>query len=119
MSIRKAVYSLLSGIETNVFPVVAQQGTTDPYVVFSIRLSGIRTQDGISPRDVDLSLEIYANDLSDCIALADTMYAGLEAAAGTYATETLMICNWESETDFYVEDLKKYGMTQEYTLRFT
>lgn len=119
MSIRKAVYSLLSGIEADSFPLVAQQETTDPYVVFSMRQTPTRTQDGISPVDVELRLEIYASTLSDCIALADTMYAGLEAATGTYDTENLMVCNWESESDFYIEEVKKYGMTQEYQLRFT
>jgi hypothetical protein len=118
MSIRKAVYSLLSGLEADVFPLIAQQETTDPYVVYSIRRVPVRTQDGIGVQDVDLTLEIYASSLSDCIALADTLYAGLEGTSGTYATETLMVSNWVSESDFYIEELKKYGMTQEYQLRF-
>lgn len=119
MSIRKAVYSLLSGIEGDVFPLVAQQETTDPYVVFSMVRTPTRTQDGIGPQDVDLTLEIYASTLSDCIALADTLYAGVEAASGTYDTETLMVANWESESDNYIDDLNKYWITQTYTLRFT
>ncbi len=118
MSIRKAIYSLLSGLEADSFPLVAQQETTDPYIVFSMRRSGTRTQSGVGPHEVDLTLEIYASALSDCIALADTMYTGMEGAAGSYDTETLMVCNWESESDFYIEDLKKYGMTQEYHLFF-
>ena len=118
MSIRAAVYSLLSGIESDVFPLVAQQETTDPYVVFSMRRAPVRTQDGIGVQDVDLTLEVYASSLSACIALADAMYAGLEGASGTYATETLMVCNWGGENDNYIDDLNKYWITQEYTLRF-
>jgi hypothetical protein len=119
MSIRAAVYSLLSGLESDVFPLVAEQETTDPYVVFSMRLSPVRSQDGIAVNDVELTLNIYAKSFSDCVALADTIYAGMEGTSGTYATETLMICNWESESDFYIGELDKCMITQEYTLRFT
>ena len=119
MSVRAAVYSLLSGLETDVFPLHSQQETTDPYVVFSMRMAPERTQSGIVRTDVDLTLEIYANSLSECISLADTMYAGLEGDSGTYATETLDICNWVAESDYYIDELKKYGITQEYQLRFT
>ncbi len=119
MSIRAAIYSLLSGLESDTFPLVAQQETTDPYVVFSMRRSPIRTQDGVGPSEVDLTLEIYASTLSDCITLADAMYAGLEGTSGTYATETLMVCNWISEGDNYIDDLNKYWITQEYNLRFS
>ena len=119
MSIRAAIYSLLSGLESDVFPLVAQQETSDPYVVFSMRRSPVRTQDGIAVNDVELTLEIYANTFSECITLADTLYAGLEGTEGTYATETLMISNWTSEADLYIYDLDKYSITQEYYLRFT
>ena len=119
MSIRAAVYSLLSGIESDVFPLNAEQETTDPYIVFSMRREPERTQDGIGPEYVDLTLEIYANALSDCISLADTMFAGIEGTTGTYATETLMASNWVGESDYYIDELKKYGITQEYRLTFT
>jgi len=119
MSIRKAIYDLLNDSEADVYPLIAPQELTDPYVVFSMRRTPVRTQDGIAVNDVELSLSIYANSLSACISLADTMYAGLEAASGTYATETLMISNWNSEDGYYNEDLNKYMITQEYTLRFT
>jgi len=119
VSIRKAIYSLLSGLEADVFPLVATQEMSDPYVVYSMRGEPIRSQDGIGVKEIMLTITIYANTFSDCIALADTMYAGLEGTAGTYATETLMISNWISEDEYYIDDLKKYGITQEYQLRFT
>jgi len=118
MSVRAAVYSLLSGLEADVFPFNAQQETTDPYVVFTMRMEPTRTQDGVTVTDINLALEIYASTLSDCISLADTLYAGMEGTSGTYATETLMISNWVGEADYYIDDLQKYGITQEYQLRF-
>jgi hypothetical protein len=119
MSIRKAIYDLLNDSEADVYPLVAPQALTDPYVVFSMRRVPTRTQDGITVNDVELTLNIYANTLSDCISLADTMNAGIEAATGTYDTETLLIGNWVSEDGGYIDDLDKYIITQEYQLRFT
>jgi len=120
MSIRKAVYDLLNDSEADVYPLIAPQELTDPYVVFSMEISPIRTQDGIAVNDVELTLDIYANSISSCITLADTMYAGIEAAAGTYDTETLHIANWVADRPgIHLADLDKYMITQEYTLRFT
>lgn len=119
MSIRAAVYSLLSGVEGDVYPMVAPQEVTDPYVVYNMRMEYIRTQTGITVTDTNLTLNIYANTLSDTITLADTMSAALESASGTYATETLHICNWVAEDGFYIDELQKYAITQEYILRFT
>ena len=119
MSIRAAVYSLLSGLESNVFPLNAEQETTAAYAVFSTNITPERTQDGVGPIYMDLTVDIYANNFSDCVSLADTLYAGLEGTSGTYATETLMICNWTSESDAYIFELKKYVITQGYTLTFT
>ena len=119
MSIRKAIYDLLNDSEADVYPLIAPQGLTDPYVVFSIRMDPIRTQDGIGPWNVNLTLDIFANSLSACIGLADTMYAGVEAAAGSYDTETLLVANWISEDGDYIEELDKYMITHEYQLFFT
>jgi len=120
MSIRKAIYDLLNDSEADVYPLIAPQELTDPYVVFTMAMSPIRAQDGIPVKEIELSLNIYANTLSDAIALADTMYAGLEGVSGTYATETLMICNWVRDGfGDYIEGLKKYMIPQEYELKFT
>lgn len=119
MSIRKAVYDLLNDSEADVYPLIAPQELTDPYVVFSIRLDPVRTQDGVGPWDVTMTLNIFANSLSACVALADTMYSGVEAAAGSYDTETLMIGNLINEEGTYLDGLDKYMITQEYQLYFT
>ena len=103
MSIRHAIYDLLNDLEADVYPLVAPQELTDPYVVYSMRRTPIRTQDGVTVQVVDLTLNIYANTLSECIELADTMYQGLEALTGGYgsgsSSETLHISNWTSEKE--------------------
>ena len=118
MSIRKAIYDLLNDTEADVYPLVAPQETTDPYVAYSMNRIPVRTQDGVGVQEVDLTLEIYASDLSSCIVLADALYTDLEGAAGTYATETLHVCNWLSESDEYIAQLDKFNITQTYNLKF-
>ena len=122
MSIRHAIYDLLNDLEADVYPLVAPQGLTVPYVVYSMRRTPERSQDGIAVQDVELTLNIYANTLSDCIELADTMYQGLEAATGGYgsgsSSETLHIANWQSEDGGHIDDPEKFIITQEYQLRF-
>lgn len=119
MSIRKAVYDLLNDVEADVYPFVAPQELKVPYVVYNVRLDPIRTQDGVGPYSVDVSLMIYANSFSDCVVLADAMSAGIEGATGSYDTETLMVANWVSEDGLYLDDQQKYVITQEYQLFFT
>jgi hypothetical protein len=119
MSVRRAVYSLLSGIEADVFPIYAPQETTDPYVVYSMRREPILTQDFSGPEDIDLTIEIYASTFDLAVSLADTIFAGLDNASGSYDDKTLLLSRWVSESDnVYIGDLEKVNITQEYNLKF-
>ena len=118
MSLRAAVYDLLNDIESDVYPLFAPQETTDTYVVYSMRSEPIRTQEGICLNQVLLTLDIYASDFDSCVTLAASIYAGMEGKYGSYGSETLMICNWVSESDGYIPDLDKVNITQEYELKF-
>jgi hypothetical protein len=118
MSIRSAIYDLLNDVEADVYPLFAPQETTDPYVAYSIRTEPIRTQSGIVVTDVDLTLNIYANTYDEAVTLALALYTGLENASGTYDSETLMVCNWVSESEDYIPQLDKVNITQEYQLKF-
>jgi hypothetical protein len=124
MSIRAAVYDLLNDIESDVFPVFARQETTDPYVVYNMRVEPVLTQDytlvADMPElyDVDLTLEIYASTFADCVTLADAIFAGMNNAAGIYGGQTLKLCRWVSESDDYIADVNKVNITQEYNLKF-
>jgi len=120
MSIRKAVYDLLNNTESKVYPLIAEQEVTDPYITFAMRTSPVRAQNEIAQTDVSLTLMIYGSTHTLCVTLADAMYAAMEGATGSLdsGNETLNICNWESETDEYIEGLDKILITQEYNLKF-
>ena len=119
MSIRAAIYDLLNDTEADVYPLFAPQETTAAYVVYGMRSEPVRTQSGVTVTEVYLTLSIYASEFDDAVTLADTLFAALEGESGTYATETLMICNWVGESDNYIADLDKVNITQEYQLKFT
>lgn len=120
MSIRNGIYDLLSALEGDVYPVVAPQETATTYIVYTIRVEPVRTQDGVSAQYVYLTLNIFAAELDDLETMGTTMYAGLEDADGTYDSETLNVCAWLSTEDGgYFPDLDKYQLIQEYQLLFT
>jgi len=103
-----------------VYPYAAPQETTGTYTVYFIRREGIRTQDGVGPYNVFLTLHIYATDLDTVEAMSATMEAALDDGSGTYDGETLMVCNWlSSEDGDYLPDLDKFTIIQEYQLYFT
>lgn len=118
MSLRSATYSLLSGVTSKVYPVVAPQETTGSYAVYSLRITPVRCQDGISMYDVDVSLEVYAETWDACADLADSFQSAIEDASGTYDGDSLEVGLYNSETDDYISDIDKFNISQEYTLKF-
>lgn len=118
MSIRSAIYSLLSSIESDSFPLFAPQEQTDPYVVYDMTMEPTLTQDFCGPTEVDLTLRIYASDFDSAIALAETVFAGMDNTEGTYDDQELMLSRWVRESDDYISDLDKVLITQEYNLKF-
>jgi len=118
MSIRKAIYDLLNDTEADMYALAAEQETTDPYGVYSIRIEYVRTQDGATVKEASVSLNIYGSDFATAITLADSMRGAVENASGTYDTETLMVGLFQSEGDNYVPELDKYVLNQDYLLKF-
>lgn len=116
MSIRSSIYTLLSGIEVDVFPLVAPQETSDTYVTYAMRLEFERYQGGYI-KNVTLTLDVWGNQ-DNVISMADTLVTGLEGQSGTVGDQTLIICNWVSESESYIPDLDKFNITQEYELKF-
>ena len=118
MSIRAAVYDLLDDVNARVYPLAAPQEQTNPYAVYEMRDEPERVQGGIQVHNISLSINIYANDRDDCLTLAASYFSGLEGATGSYSDQTLMICNWMSESEDFIPDLKKWNISQEYELKF-
>jgi hypothetical protein len=118
VAIRTAIYDLMNDVETDVYPVVAPQGLTDPYAVYSVRFEYLRTQDGTAVQDANMTVEIYANEYDDCGALADTIRGNVDNQDGTYNSKVLFVAYITSESDGYIPELDKFVITQEYVLRF-
>lgn len=117
MSIRAAVYDLLNDVSSSVFPLAAPQETTTAYAVYSITTDPIRTQSGIQVYNLRLTVDIYANTRDACLTLASSFFSGLENKSGSYSDQTIMVCNWTSESEDYIPDLKKWNITQDYEIK--
>lgn len=119
MSVRSAIYTLLSGLESDVWPLKAKEGTSDPHGVYFVSRENVRSQDGNELEEVRLRIEIYAQDYDDVIALAETFESDLDIKDETViGTETLMVSYLDNESDDYIWSEKKFNITQEYTLKF-
>ena len=119
MSIRSAVYTLLSGLESDVWPLVAEQETSVPYGVYFLSRTHILSQDGVEVKEVRLRIEIYGNDWDDVAALAATLEADLDIKDETaIGGEQLMVSYLTSEDENYLPGEQKFNITQEYILKF-
>lgn len=119
MSVRGAIYTLLSGLEGDVWPLVAEQETKDAHAVYFVSRNKVRSQDGNEVDEVSLRLEIYGADYDEVHALADTFESDLDIKDETViGTETLMVSYFDNDSDDYVWSEKKFNITQEYTLKF-
>jgi hypothetical protein len=108
----------MSGLEADVWPMVAPQGTNDPYAVYFLTREPERSQDGVELWIVRMRLECYGNDLDDVIALAAVFEADLDIKDETALTEyTLHVSYLESESDDYLHTENKFNISQEYTLK--
>jgi len=119
MSIRGAIYTLLSGLESDVWPLKAPEGTSVPHGVYFVSRENVRSQDGNELEEVNLRIEVYAEDYDDVEALAATFEADLDIKDETViGTETLMVSYLNNESDDYIWTEQKFNITQEYTLKF-
>ena len=117
-TIKASIYTLLSAVTVKSYPVVGPQEETSAYAVYLTRFEPVRDQVSINIYDCSLTLNIYANDMSDCITLAGQFFTAIEDASGTYGANDLEVGYFISESDDYIENLDKYVITQEWQLRW-
>ena len=119
MSIRGAIYTLLSGLESNVWPLKAKQATTATHAVYFVSREPVLSQDGTEMWNVRLRIEVYGDDYDDVETLAQTFSDDLHLKDETaIGAETLHVAYMESESDDYIWSEQKFNITQEYTLKF-
>lgn len=117
-TLKVAMYDILNNAEADVYPLVAPQELTDPYAVYSSRIELVRAQGSVPIKDYYLTLNIYANVLTDAINLADAFSSVLDNLSGTFEGEELEVGLFLTESDDFIPDLDKYVITQERLFRF-
>lgn len=83
LRIGEAIYALLKDFK-NVYPLVADEGTTFPFIIYK-RSSGYSqsTKDGIWSSVANIDVLIAAQSYEDSIELADKVLLRLESARGS------------------------------------
>jgi hypothetical protein len=109
MTIETAIYTALSGLASGkVYPLVAPEKVTAPYIVYS-RISSTpeNTLDGGSTIDlVRIQVDTYANTYSACKNLAESVRVAMESGVVKSTMQT--------DQDLFEPDLKVYRISQDY-----
>lgn len=109
MTIETTIYTALSSLASGkVYPLVAPEKITAPYIVYS-RISSTpeNTLDGGATIDlVRIQVDTYANTYSAVKSLAESVRSALEGSAAKATLQT--------DQDLFEPDLKVYRISQDY-----
>ena len=110
MTIETTIYTALSSLASGkVYPLVAPEKVSAPYIVYS-RISSTpeNTLDGGATIDlVRIQVDTYANTYSAVKSLAESVRSAMESSASIKAT-------LQSDQDLFEPDLKFYRISQDY-----
>jgi len=105
----KVIKSLLSGVITQVYPVVAPQDITGSYVTYQIIDKVPWDSKGVvaTVDAVRVTLKIVADTYSALATLVESVRTAMDQKSGTYASIVIQNVVFDDERDQYDEDLKK------------
>ena len=111
MEIGKAIYSILSInpnisglVGTRIFPNVAPQTTTLPFIIYDV--TGVQpndTKDGVSTLDTnDVMISCYSETYTEASTLAQNIRVAMDRIPeGTYGSEQIQSSQFQSYNDIF------------------
>lgn len=137
MSAEKAVYAILttaSAVEDlvgegtspetyRIYPIVAPQGTANPYVTYQ-RISSTREahlRGALGECTARIQIDCYADDLGEAANLAEQVRISLDAFKGTAGGVIVTHTRLESDRSFYEDGVEPplHRFSADYMLQFT
>lgn len=118
---RLAGYAGLSAlVSTRVYPVIAAQGATLPYIVHS-RISGVResamgSDTGVARTRVQVSS--YGSTYSSAKNVAKQARLALQRYSGTIGSDEILAIFVENDIDLYEEDTRLYHVATDYLVSY-
>lgn len=104
--IESAIYSLLSTnagltalVGAKIFPVITTEGTTAPFVVYSVKTKPSYTHDGRGDDTTTLEVLAYAKKYIDACSIINAVRAAIELKSGTWAGTTINELTIDEITD--------------------
>ena len=126
MIVGKAIYSILitdsdilGTVSTRIFPEIAAQGETQPYIVYSVVSNNPSdTKDDNGEID-EAQVEVYCfhNKYSDAIDLGVKVRAALERKNGTFGGVKIQSINYTNEQMDVNPERSIWVAIQDYTIR--
>lgn len=105
LEIGKAIFTILKGIK-NVYPLVADQGTEYPFVVYRrVNLSHANTKDRFNYQELaTVEVVVAANNYTESVELAKQVMYRLEHTRGLYNEISINEIKMVGAEEEYIED---------------
>ena len=119
MQAGKAIYSLLSSVESDIYPVNIPQGVKGNKIVYNvISATPSDRKDGTSAVDtLRVQVSVYTGRYDDGIVLAESVRSALDNYTGTTGGVAVDRIRFESEQHTYNLDTDQYGVITDYMMR--
>jgi hypothetical protein len=120
--INKCIYSILSTdnnlkskVENKIYPLIANENTTFPFIVFKrSSFSTEYTKDGVLEDSTQVDIIVASDNYSDSIEIADIVRTSLELKKGTFNNINIKECKLSSADEDYLENT--YIQTLSFTI---
>ena len=119
MQVGKAIYSLISAVEANVYPVSIPQGVKGNKVVYNI-ISNVPTNIKNRVSAVDqyrVQISCYTNKYNTVCTLAQSIRTALDNYSGTVAGVLIDRIRFENQMDTYDLQSDQYGIMTDYIIK--
>lgn len=123
--INRCIYSILSTdtnlkskVGTKIYPLIANENTTFPFIVFKRSSFSVEyTKDGVLEDTTQVDIITASDNYSDSVEIADIIRNTLELKKGTFNNINIKECKLSSADEDYLENT--YIQTLSFTIKST
>ena len=129
MGVEAAIYTRLNGytaltsllsVSNAIYPVVAGQGATEPYLVSTVVDGDTNKAMGanVNPSDTLMDVAVISNDMDACIDIAKQVKNALDRYSGTSSGTVIQHIFYEGENDVFDPDKKYFQRTLDFRVHY-
>lgn len=129
MGVETAIYARLSGYSAlttllsasdAIYPVVAGQGASQPYLVYSVVDSQRTPAMGanVNPSDAFVEVAVVSSSAATTVSIAEQVKAALDRYAGTSGGTVVQHIFFDGENDVFDPDRKYFQRTLDFRVHY-